>query len=225
MPINKNTTVFPNSVIEKALRVKISGLDGHIPAYGWGWVHSSIDGVNSLMHTGGFDGTAVQVTLSPQDNIGVVVVHNESGMIANELNQQITQLSYRILLDKNPKKQLDKAYQNMVEVAAWIKNSKQKIASKRNDLLREQAKYQDQLYRLLGEYVHKNAGRLSIKQVGNLLTLYWGDLKGIVYPAPESDDYLVELRPGKFYAMTKTGDESTGITLNLKGWDFKQHID
>jgi CubicO group peptidase (beta-lactamase class C family) len=65
--------------------------EAHLAAYGLGWMIQDYRGKKLLEHAGGIDGMVAQVSMIPEEKLGVVVLANSDG------NQLPHALAYRIL--------------------------------------------------------------------------------------------------------------------------------
>ena len=74
---------------------------------------------------------------------------------------------------------------------------------------------------IVGQYHHPHAGTVLIERKASDLQLSWGDLSSKVYPADSAQQFLVELRPGRFYPMTVAKDVAS---LQLKDWQFTKQL-
>ncbi|MDG1750606.1 MAG: hypothetical protein P8I03_02925, partial [Thalassotalea sp.] len=160
------------------------------------------------------------VSYSPEKNIGVVVVHNESGLIANELNGSISEIAYNMLTEQKATKLIDSHLKEMKENAEYVEKTKVEIAKKRDEL-RKRKNISLKLRSLLaGTYEHAEAGRITFKQADKGLYLSWGNLQSKVYPGKHEDELVLELRPGKFFDLKVSRDKPF---ITLKGWQFYKH--
>ena len=66
--------------------------DGSKDEYGLGWGNGSEDGIASVGHTGGQQGTSTAFTIAPAQRAGVVVLTNMEGADAGKLAQEILKL-------------------------------------------------------------------------------------------------------------------------------------
>jgi hypothetical protein len=203
--------------VAESQKLLVSNIDSYFSGYGWGWMHSEIAGEQVLMHTGGFDGTSVKVSYAPEKNIGVVIVHNESGLIANELNASIAEIAYKMLTSKEASKLVDSHREEMNELAVYIDKIKAEIAAKREELSRRKNKSSTINSSLEGIYENSHAGIISIQQSDSGLHLSWGDLQSKVYSGAMENELVVELRPGKFFDVKFDKNMSA---IELKGWTF-----
>lgn len=218
LPINASKSPFPSTVVTDSRALLVDNIDSYFSGYGWGWMHANVAGEEVLMHTGGFDGASVSVSYSANNNLGVVIVHNENGLIANELNRSISDIAYSMLLGKDAKTLIADNKQEMQDTAEFIQQAKVKLAAKRAQLTRASAA---DTTAMIGRYQHPDAGQLVIVERNGVVHLTWGNLRSDVY-AETPDNYLLELRPGKFYPMTYTADDGA---IQLKGWQFDKLAD
>lgn len=219
LPINAERSAFPKSVVRASQQLLISDIDSYFSGYGWGWMHSKVAGESVLMHTGGFDGASVQVSYAPEKNLGVVVVHNESGLIANELNGRITEIAYKMLTNQDVSKLIEFHQEEMTDLAVYVEKAKAAIAAKREDLSKRRSISPSLKLSLEGVYENTDVGQLTIKQRDSDLHLAWGDLQSKVYSGQADNEFIVELRPGKFYELT--ADKSMSV-IELKDWQFQK---
>lgn len=217
LPLNSESSAFSKSVVKESQKRLVSDIDSYFSGYGWGWMHSEIADKRVLMHTGGFDGTSVQVSYSPEKNMGVVIVHNESGVIANELNGSISEIAYKMLTKQDVSKLIDSKQEKMNKLAVYVEKMKAQIAAKREALSKQRSKLFLMRPSLEGLYENTDVGTLAIKYKDNNLYLVWGDLQGIIYNGLIDGEFVVELRPGKFFEMKVQKNMSA---IELKGWQF-----
>ncbi|WP_440054529.1 serine hydrolase domain-containing protein [Pseudoalteromonas sp. T1lg65] len=217
IPSNVEKSVFPKSVLNDSRTLLVSNLDSYFSGYGWGWMHSKIADVPVLAHTGGFDGASVEVSYSPQKNIGVVIVHNESGLIANELSGSISEIAYKMLTGQKVANLIASHHKEMKENSLFVEEVKVKLAKKRNELSNYEDRFAERHSSLIGKYVHADAGTIAIKPKDKGLQLFWGDLQSKVYPSKYDDKFILELRPGKFYDLNVSKDSAV---ITLRGWKF-----
>jgi len=216
MPINKAKSPFPTTVITASQKQIATGLDSYYSAYGWGWQHAEIAGEDALLHTGGFDGSSVQISYVPSKNIGVVVVHNESGLIANQLNKHINELAYSTLLRKDSIVEMKSAYSDMGKVAKYVEKAKFDLKIKREELEVLTSAKKHKLASVVGTYHNKDVGKLIIKSVEGDIFAFWGDLQSKLYINSDMN-FILELRPGKFFELERSID---GENLSIEGWQF-----
>lgn len=217
LPINAENTVFPKSVVNDSREILVDSIDSYFSGYGWGWMHSKIANEQVLIHTGGFDGSSVQVSYSPEKNIGVVIVHNESGLIANELNGSVSEIAYKMLTGHATEELVGLHLEEMKENAIFIEKAQAKLADEREKLLKRpniSAQIQESLE---GTYKHAYAGNIVVNVKNKELFMSWGDLQSRVYPGENPRELVLELRPGKFFDLKLNKDASV---LSLKGWEF-----
>jgi CubicO group peptidase (beta-lactamase class C family) len=217
LPVNAVSSAFPASVVKDSQRLLVSEIDSYFSGYGWGWMHSEIAGERVLMHTGGFDGASVQVSYSPEKNIGVVIVHNESGLIANQLNGSISEIAYKMLTEQAVIELINTHQAGMVDIAAHVEKAKIDITAKRAQLSKRISMSPKLMSSLEGKYENIDAGTIVIKQRDNDLYLSWGSLQSKVYNGLVENEFVVELRPGKFFEMKRDKNVSS---IELKGWQF-----
>lgn len=217
LPINAGNTVFPKSVVSDSRETLVGGIDSYFSEYGWGWMHSKIGNERVLVHTGGFDGASVEVSYSPEKNIGVVIVHNESGLIANELNGSVSEIAYKMLTGRATGEVVDLNLEGMKENADFIEKAKAKLANKREHLLKRPNISAQIKKSLEGIYKHTHAGSIIFNQKNKELFMSWGNLQSRVYPGANLREFVLELRPGKFFDLKMNKDASV---LSLKGWEF-----
>ncbi|MCH2056809.1 MAG: beta-lactamase family protein [Thalassotalea sp.] len=219
LPINEKASTFSKSVVKDSQALLVSNIDSYYSGYGWGWMHSNVAGEKVLVHTGGFDGASVEVSYSPEKNIGVVIAHNESGLIANELNGSIAEIAYKMLTEQPVSSVVTAHIKEMEENAEYIEIAKGEIETKRSTLSKRPFNSHESKSSLIGVYNHFDAGTITVRPKGNDLYLYWGNLKSRVYQGSHENEYVLELRPGKFFNMTLKNDKSA---LTLKGWVFNK---
>ena len=94
--------------------------------------------------------------------------------------------------------------------------TKAQLSSKRKQLQQQQVSAVMQSA-MIGQYHHPHAGTVLIERKATGLQLSWGNLSGKVYSADPAQQFLVELRPGRFYPMTIAKDSAS---LQLKDWLF-----
>lgn len=217
LPINAENSPFPKSVVKDSREILVDGIDSYFSGYGWGWMHSEIANERVLIHTGGFDGASVEVSYSPEKNIGVVIVHNESGLIANELNGSISEIAYKMLTGQTVAELVDSYQKEMKENAEYVEKAKVTIANKREVLLKRPTISSQVKASLEGTYKHSDAGTITFKQKDKDLFMFWGDLQSRVYPGANKGEFVLELRPGKFFDLK--ANKNTSI-ITLKGWEF-----
>jgi CubicO group peptidase (beta-lactamase class C family) len=217
LPINSESSAFPKSVVRYSREVLVDDIDSYFSGYGWGWMHSAISNEQVLVHTGGFDGASVEVSYSPAKNIGVVIVHNESGLIANELNGSVSEIAYKMLTGKAIDDAIKIHLEEMKANAVFVKKTKATLTTKRKELS-QRPKISKQIKNLLeGTYKHGNAGSVIFTQKNKELFMMWGDLQSKVYPGLSEREFVVELRPGKFFDMKLNKSASV---IFLKEWEF-----
>ena len=219
MPINQAKSAFPASVVKTSQKQLVKGLNSYYSAYGWGWQHGKIAKENALLHTGGFDGASVQISYIPIKNMGVIVVHNESGLIANQLNKHITELAYTTLLGQETATVMQAAYSDLGKVASIVKTAKLDLQSKRKELDMLAHIHKRELSSLIGFYHNNDVGKLVIKSVDAEVFVFWGDLQSKLYINSEMN-FLLELRPGKFFSLDSAVD---GDYVSIEGWRFDKN--
>lgn len=64
-------------------------IDGSKDEYGLGWGNGNEDGIASVGHTGGQQGTSTAFSIAPAQRAGVVVLTNMEGADAGKLAQEI----------------------------------------------------------------------------------------------------------------------------------------
>ena len=178
LPINASKSPFPNTVIKDSRALLVENIDSYYSGYGWGWMHADVLGEPALMHTGGFDGASVSVSYSASNNLGVVIVHHENGLIANELNRSITDIAYSIMLGRDTDKLIEANQIEMQDTAEFIKLAKTKLETKRGRLVLATVSDSTDL---IGSYQHPEAGKLTLEERDGSLHLTWGDLQSDVF--------------------------------------------
>lgn len=219
MSQNKSGSPFNQAVIKESQRQLVGEIDSYFAGYGWGWMFNKYEGMDMLLHTGGFDGASVQISYIPEKDMGVIVVHNESGIVANELNGTITTLAYKAMLGKDDSANYQTAEKEMAEIADFVKRSQQKIANKHAELSMRTGKSQPLLHAIQGRYVNDLAGEIEISMKEGRLRAKWGDLESIVYAGESEDSLVLEWRPGKFYVANIVRSEGVE-QLHHKDWVF-----
>lgn len=222
MTTNQNDTPFDPTVIRKSQTQLVKGIESYFTGYGWGWMFSQFEGTDMLLHTGGFDGASVQISYLPEKSMGVIVVHGESGIVANELNGAITRLAYKAMLGIDNSADYLSDMQEMTEITDFVKRSQQKIVDKHAELSARTEKSKPFLNSIQGRYTNELVGDIIISENGGKVKAEWGDLKSIVYAGEKVDALVLEWRPGKFYDATVSSGGNG--SLEVMGWTFSKNV-
>jgi len=190
--------VIPAGIITRQQERQVLADGGYFDGYAWGWMTGLHRDHQKRFHTGGFPGASVSFSFLPKEDVGVVVIHNESGLIANNLNGLIENAAYDVLLGLpeeewigGTKSWIDDLEQRTVTARNKMKNERTELAALPVNLSSSFSEY-------IGEYAHPLAGSVCVRKQRAHLELSWGQLKGKALGRDEMDSVLVEFIPGDF---------------------------
>ncbi len=193
---------LPPGAILKSQKKQVSKEPTYYDGYAWGWFTGTRAGERVNFHTGGFVGASALISYMPEEDIGLVILHNEGGLRANYLSSLIEQSVYGSLAgDADFDLEATLAAETEDMVAAYQKAIK-RLDQRRQTL--ESAKWQltHEMHRYAGRYHHPLSGEIFVARNGaGGLSLTWGNLKGPAYPGG-TDAIKAELRPGSFDSFT-----------------------
>ncbi|WP_298288601.1 serine hydrolase domain-containing protein [uncultured Lutibacter sp.] len=195
----KGRKVFNENVITKA-HAKATEGNGNFGmfnanGYSLGWTNGSFGKHEAVFHYGGFDGAASMISWLLKDNLGLVIIVNESHF-GKGFSDLVGSFAYDILLgnvksieDYNTK---TNAFKEKVESKQgfdkWDENNRAKLSWN--------LKYNFKNY--IGTYVHPYAGKLHIKlnEKGDIIANI-GISTAKASPSQNDDAMRVEFRDGR----------------------------
>ena len=142
-----------------------SNFDTHIAGYGLGWSIADYKGKMRVGHTGGYSGMLSQVTLIPDDKLGIVVLTN--GMKGG-LMRAMTDYTIATFLKQAPKdfsaEQLSAAKQRIAADTRIADREKARVSGTRPSV---------PLEKYAGVYYADVYGNIEIKKEGDRLRMYF----------------------------------------------------
>lgn len=185
------------AVVESQRERQVEVAGPYFDGYAWGWMTAERDGRQVRLHTGGFPGASALMSFMPDENVGVVVLHNEDGLRANALSSIIEDAVYRIWRG-------DSAPEIAAHVTPAIEAVEARVAQTAVELAAQAREPGEGTPRLTapaahyaGVYSHPLAGRMELTlDDSGRLRLVWGQLEGRLLAHDDTDVGLVDFRPG-----------------------------
>lgn len=217
----KSRQIFNEDVITKTHTKTTDGngnfnmLTAH--GYGLGWTNGAFGEHEAIFHHGGFDGAASMVSWLPKNNLGLVIIVNESHF-GKDFSDLVGSFAFDILLD-NVKSIED--YNTKINAFKEKVDSKQgfdKWDENNRAKLNWNLKYDFKNY--VGTYEHPYAGKLHIKlnDKGELIANI-GISTSKATPSENDDAIRVEFRDGRGHNIQFVRGENGNMVAAIFGDD------
>lgn len=158
--------------------------------YGFGWYIGDFKGENARFHQGGYAGWQSSFSFLPEKKIGVGIMVNASGPIAQRVLLVATSTIYDVLLGKSP------------DSAAIVADFKANLAKGRAFLIADAEKRAARPWMLkhpngayTGTYENPQFGTLVIREEGGHLVAATGGVQSVLEAFTEPETARVELVP------------------------------
>jgi CubicO group peptidase (beta-lactamase class C family) len=179
-------------------------------AYGLGWNIGTYKGEKFIHCFGDFPGFRPHVSFMPAQDLGVIVLANESAesftlpdLIATDIYDHLLQ-KRPLQVNANPK---------IDEYLAGLEKDKQERAKKaaaKSSMKESQTPPSFELKTYAGTYENAEMGRIIISVEGNSLVAHFGDLVSLLTPV-KGDMFGASFLPGEANLIFK-GDKNTGVS-------------
>jgi CubicO group peptidase (beta-lactamase class C family) len=206
--------LLPANVIEQSQVKQVATEGPFFDGYAWGWFTKEYEGRNAVFHTGGFVGASALLAMIPDEEIGVIVLQNESGLRANMVSSFVEELVYEKLLGTgHPDAGSPAISEQILSMSEFLASAKKRNWDRARALAERPSKLSAPLPTYEGSYVHPLSGIITVATHGNSLLFTWGNLRGVAYPGEDRDTVEVRFRPGNLEPVMFEieGGEVTGL--------------
>jgi CubicO group peptidase (beta-lactamase class C family) len=212
---------LPANVIAKSHEVLSTR--GECRGYAWGWFVDGCGHDTVFSHTGGYAGASALMSFKPSERKGLVVLHNEGGFRANNLNSMISDAVYRELggeSDDAIRADFEARRDALAERTRQAQAERIAMAAERS-ALRLNLSLPRSAY--LGDYMHPLGGRINVAGGTNDdFLLRWGHLRSVGRPHADIDTLLQQFKPGNFDPLRFELDGDRVVALRLAEARFEK---
>ncbi|TYA78716.1 serine hydrolase domain-containing protein [Seonamhaeicola marinus] len=189
--------------------------------YGLGWNKGQFKDKKVFYHFGGFDGYFAHLSFLPKENIGMVILTNESHF-GDNVSNLIASLIYDLLT---------KPYKIDIDYTEQIKKLRQRInkiqkAFKRDRELRSHRNWtlMHSFQNYAGTYINKLAGNLVITADKAGITVNLGISKAIASPSSNDESIRVEFRDGRGRDVLFISNDGGTMAAVYNGYVFLKQL-
>ena len=185
--------------------------------YGLGWHKGQFKDKNVFYHFGGFDGYFAHLSFLPKENIGIVILTNESHF-GDNVSNLIASLIYDFLTKPVKKEadhieQIKKLRQRINQIQSAFKKDREIRAHRNWTLMHGFENY-------AGTYSNKLAGDIVITVDKDVMTVNLGISKAIASPSSNDESVRVELRDGRGRDILFISNEDGTMAAVYNGYVF-----
>jgi CubicO group peptidase (beta-lactamase class C family) len=166
-----NETKSPQNTIPMTGLARAMNPDTERLQYGLGWVLLDHRGKRVQLHGGQIDGFRTQITLLPDEKLGIAILNN---LHETRMNQALT----NTLIDANCGLSSRDWNGFFLKIVAEVEKSKHAAIAARNSARKPDTKPSLALSAFAGEYRHPTYGTAKIIEKGGALSLEWGRFRG-----------------------------------------------
>lgn len=190
--------VLPANVIRKSQVKQVEADPSYFDGYAWGWLTGTKAGKRVNFHTGGFVGASALISYMPDEDVGLVVLHNEGGLRANYLSGIIEDAVYGSLV-RGGEFELSLCVDAEInDMVTAYERAKSHLSAQRQKLEQTAWQLTHAPNKYVGRYSHPLSGDIVVSHTpSGEWNFEWGNLHGRAYP-DGVDTVLAELRPGSF---------------------------